>query len=361
MLPPLWVAALMLPLILQALPAQAGDEWHWSANGNTQLDWNRIDEQDRSSSLSGIRRSRFAVGLKASNGFDAKVEYDVHGEALTDIYVRWRPNDQHSLRVGQFKQPINLEELTSDRHSTFLELALPNSFAVSRRLGLEYGYASGSWRATISAYDSDALGRNSGGGLGARLLWAPINRAGSVLHFGLAATTETPDSGSARFSSRSEASNFSPRRLDTGSIPAVSTIHRRGLEALWIEGPWSLQGEYLRTDVARSGASDLGFDGSYVQISWFASGDHRGYQDGVVDGPDLGEDQRAFELGLRLSHLHLDDAFVRGGNSRNWTAGMTWYINKNVRLMANYVLVEGERGGHVIDPNIHETRIQLSY
>lgn len=357
----LLASSITVTLALTALPAHAEGDWRWSANGNTHLDWNRIDDQDQTTSNSGIRRSRLALGLKAPNGFDAKVEYDVNTDAWTDMYVRWRPNANHSLRLGQYKQPIYLDELTSDRYTMFMEQALPSSFSIARRLGAEYVYATGPWRATVSAFDSNDQGRNGGGGLGARLTFAPVNSGASVLHFGLAATSESPDSDSARFNSRAEASNFSPRRFDTGSIAGVSDIRRTGLEALWIEGPWSLQGEYLRADVSRSGNSDLGFDGWYMEASWFPSGDHRRYKEGAVDGPDLGEDARAFELALRVSHLDLDDGNIRGGNTTNVTAGATWYLNKNVRLIANYVHVDGELGSAVVDPNILEARIQLSY
>ncbi|MCP5473914.1 MAG: hypothetical protein H7A19_03640 [Rhodanobacteraceae bacterium] len=360
MLPRVIACALISNLALTSLPARA-DDWKWSANGNTHLDWNRTNEGDQSTSLSGIRRSRIAVGVKAPNGFDAKAEYDVHSDVWTDMFIRWRPNANHAVRVGQYKQPLYLDEQTSDRYTMFMEQGLPSSFSIARRLGVEYVYARGPWRATVSTYDSDAEGRNGGTGLGARVVWAPINTETSVVHFGLAATTEAPDSKSARFNSRSEASNFSPRRFDTGSIAGVSDIRRTGLEALWIEGSWSVQGEYLRADLARSGASDLSFDGWYVQTSWFPSGDRRGYKEGAIDGPVLGEDGRAFELALRVSHLDLDDGLVRGGNTINVTAGATWYLNKNVRLVANYVHVDGERGSAIVDPNILETRIQLSY
>jgi phosphate-selective porin OprO and OprP len=353
--------SLALPCLLTALPAHADDDWHWSANGNTHLDMNRIDDQGDTNAASGIRRARLAVGVKAPSGFDAKAEYDVYFNTWTDVYLRWRPNSTHSVRLGQYKQPIYLDELTSDRYTMFMEQGLPSSFAIARRIGAEYVYAQGPWRATVSVFDGNSLGLEGGGGLGSRLVWAPINSGASVLHFAVAATTEGPESERARFNSRAEASNFSPRRFDTGAIADVSDIRRTGLEALWIEGPWSLQGEYLRADINRSHTSDLGFDGWYAQASWFPSGDHRGYKEGAVDGPDLGADHQALELALRVSHLDLDDGDIHGGSSTNWTAGATWYVNSNVRLVANYVHVDGDRRGTVVDPNVLEARIQLSY
>lgn len=357
----LLASSITLTLAMNAFPAYAESDWRWSAAGNTHLDWNRIDDQDQTTSNSGIRRARLAVSLKAPQGFDAKVEYDVYANVWTDMFVRWRPSANHSLRLGQYKQPLYLDELTSDRYTMFMEQGLPSSFAIARRLGLEYGYTDGPWRATVSAYDGNAQGREGGSGLAARLTWAPINNGNSVLHFGLAAASEEPDDRVARFNSRAEASNFSPRRFDTGTITDVSKIRRTGLEALWIEGPWSVQGEYLRSDLSRSGSSDLAFDGWYLETSWFPSGDRRGYKDGAIDRPDLGDDKRAFELALRVSHLNLEDGLVRGGDTTDFTVGATWYVNPNVRLVANYIRVDGERGSAAVDPNILEARIQLSY
>ncbi len=342
------------------LPAAASD-WQWAVNGNFQYDHLRLDDEDRLSSDGAVRRSRLALSVKAPTGLDAKAEFDAFNNVWTDAFVRWRPNAKHAFRVGQFKQPIYLDELSSDRSTMFMEQGLPGSFAIARRMGVDYTYGAGVWRASLSAFRGNLAGLQRGQGWGGRLVWAPRNRAGEALHLAAAASNENPDSDSARFSSRAEASNFASTRFDTRTIAGVERIARVGLEALWIGGPWSVQSEYLRTNLRRNVGADLSFDGWYLQASWFLGSDHRAYKDGVIEAPNLGEDGSALELAVRLSMLDLDDQSVLGGNTRNLTLGANWYINKHVRLMLNYVRVDGQRGSAQVQPNILESRLQLTF
>ena len=46
---------------------------------------------------------------------------------------------------------------------------------------------------------------------------------------------------------------------------------------------------------------------------------------------------------MRWSTLDLVDAGVAGGESDNITAGLNWYLNRNIRLVFNFVNVDGKR------------------
>lgn len=346
-------------LLLGGQAAPAGD-WQAAVNGNLQFDSNRFDEEDSSYALSGVRRSRLAVSVKAPAGFDAKAEFDVHANVWTDAYVRWKSAAGHSVRVGQYKQPMYQDELTSDKATTFIEPAAPGSLGIARRLGAEYSYVAKQWRIAVSAYDGNLAGKLQGSGLAARAVWTPLAEPGRLLHLAVAVADEDPADGRARFSSRVEAANFAPTRLDTGTLTGVDGIRRSGIEGIWIHGPFSVQAEYLRANVERNSASSS-LDGWYAQASWFPTGEHRGYKDGSIDLPALGEDGRALELALRVSELDLDDAAIAGGHSTQWTAGATWYVNNHVRILGNWVHVDGTRRAVGISPNILEGRVQVVF
>lgn len=352
-----------LPVLLMScgdsLAAQSPD-WQLAIGGNFHYDWLRTDENDTLNQIGGVRRSRLSLALKAPAGFDAKLEYDVFPNTWTDAFARWR-GQGHSVRIGQFKQPMYLEELTSDRYTMFLEQGMPSSFALARRLGAEYSYATPQWRFAASSYDGNLRGQLQGTGVVTRVVYTPWADPGQVLHLGLSLGSESPDGDSARFSSRVEASGIGRTRLDTGTLAGVDRIRRSGVEALWIHGPWTLQGEYLRSDLSRNSAADSGLDGWYAEAGWFVSGDHTSYKDGAIDAPDIGEDGRALELAVRVSELNLDDGTVRGGDSRNFSLGANWYLSKHVRLTANYVHVDGERRDVPVEPDILEARVMLTF
>lgn len=351
----------LLPLCLTILATDArASDWQFAIGGNMQYDWLRTDEAERLQQSGDIRRTRVSLGLKSPAGFDAKFEFDVHANTVTDAFLRWR-GGPHSVRVGQYKQPMFLEELTSDRYTLFMEQGLPGAFALARRLGVEYAWAKAHWRFAASAFDGNLRGLQKGSGAVGRAVYTPWMEAGQVLHIGASVASESPDGELARFSSRVEQSGIGRTRLDTGTLAGVDRIRRAGLEVLLIQGPWTLQGEYLRADLSRTMAEDVGLHGWYLQAGWYLGGDHASYKDGAVDAPDLGEDGRAFEIAARVSGLDLDDAAVRGGDTRNLTLGANWYLGKHLRLTGNYVHVDGERRGTDVDPDVLEARVVLTF
>ncbi|MNV78863.1 Phosphate-selective porin O and P [compost metagenome] len=52
---------------------------------------------------------------------------------------------------------------------------------------------------------------------------------------------------------------------------------------------------------------------------------------------------------------------LRGGKQKDWTLGLNWYIGQHFKLQANYVLVDSERRGVELDPNITELRMQVYF
>ena len=86
-----------------------------------------------------------------------------------------------------------------------------------------------------------------------------------------------------------------------------------------------------------------------MQGAWTITGESRGYEfdgfsggsfknpkpDGIVGKGGIG----AWELALRYSQLNLNSNEFRGGNEKNFTAGLNWYATPNFKFMANYVNV----------------------
>lgn len=57
---------------------------------------------------------------------------------------------------------------------------------------------------------------------------------------------------------------------------------------------------------------------------------------GVLDGPDFKRRRGAIELAARYSRLDLNDATIHHGVGRALTGGANWYLNQNIRIMADY-------------------------
>jgi len=284
-----------------------------------------------------------------------KAQYDFAGgdADFKDVYVGIVDLPFGNIRVGHFKEPFSLEELTSSKYLTFLERALPNAFAPGRNTGImlhgnalahsdpRMTWAVGVFRDTPDDGDvQDDVGYNFTG----RVTWLPWyeDSGRTMLHLGGAYSHRNPNDDMARFDSRPEA-HLTDRFVDTGTFVS-DDVDMVGLEAAWVSGPLSIQGEYMFTNADIASSAD--FHGYYAQISYFLTGEYRRYKptEGTFSRIKPNENYNysgggrgAWEFALRYSGLDLSDSGIVGGQLHDITAALNWYLNPNTRVMWNYV------------------------
>lgn len=263
-----------------------------------------------------------------------------------------------NVRVGHFKEPFLLDELTSSKYITFLERATPAAFAPSRNSGVmvmnELVDGRVSWQAGafLTTDDYGAKTGDDGYSLAARVAGLVVGESNGdrVVHLGASVNYRAPEGATIRFRSRPEV-HLSDRLVDTGTIDAESLL-LVGAELGGVFGPTHVAGEYVVASVtspegdAREDGGDPSFSGFYVQAGYFLTGEHRAYKGGAwgrnkpstnfLDDGGLG----AWELAARYSSLDLndEDADIEGGKMDNITLGLNWYHHANARMMFNYVM-----------------------
>jgi phosphate-selective porin OprO/OprP len=261
-----------------------------------------------------------------------------------------------TFRVGHFKEPLSLDQLTSDSYTMFIERSVMDAFAPGRNTGFmvqnapleqRMTWAVGAFRETDdttgNGFSDDATYNLTGRVTG--LPWYE-SHGEKLLHLGLSASQRFKDDTSARFSQRPEVRLGNPNYVDTGDIPADG-VQLITPELALVYGPFSLQAEYTHGFLqGDEGGDDADFYGLYAEASWFVTGESRPYKtaEGVFDrvAPaknfDLHGGPGAWELALRYSRLDLDDSGIEGGRLDDGTVGVNWYLNPNVRTSFNYVL-----------------------
>ena len=147
--------------------------------------------------------------------------------------------------------------------------------------------------------------------------------------------------------------------ISTDAIANVSGAQVYGVEAAGTYGPLFFQGEYYWFNVERNaatglppfGAPNLNFEGGYVQASFVLTGETHRYNPaaaayyGVVPEHPFslaGGGWGAWEIAGRVSTIDLNDQLgtttgIAGGRQTIYTAGLNWYVNRNVRFMFDYL------------------------
>ncbi len=313
---------------------------------------------------------------------------DTHDVILRDALIRYNGFQSFKITTGQYKLPFGFEQQISTKHTTFMERGLINVFAPGRLIGLAAKTVGKTWTGAVGTagqpVDSDVPDEgDEGWGLITRWTFAPFYSETQALHLGVAALhRHTNDKGVVRFSTRPESYVTDVKYLDTGPINNVENFNRYGFEAATVFGPFSLQGEYMLLDFDREDQSpgdspDIKIGGWYVYASWFITGESRPYNQkaGNFGGIKPKRKSGAWEVAVRYSTLDLNDGDITGGEEKNITVGINWYINPQVRLMANYVIVDNDEfananglvhaNGTVVkgddDPRIFQTRVQLEF
>jgi phosphate-selective porin OprO/OprP len=306
-----------------------------------------------------VRRAWIESYLTLVNSVELAFQYDFNSERrpINDAVIAYRGIDPVVVTFGNFKEPFSLQQLGSNNDTTFVERALSDALVPSRNTGFGIGAHGQRWTAAAGAFGGNInTGVESEGVAGTgRVTYAPILEDNHVLHLGLSGSYRAYDrqDASVSFSTKPEAYVFQASLLDTGEIESTTSLARLGLEAAYQVGPVRLQGEYVLAEVGRGAtASDPVFQGGYVEASWILNGPGRRYalapsygaNYAVFKGVSVPDSERVglggigvFELAGRFSTLDLKSGGIRGGVERNWTAGLNWYPETNMRLMANYI------------------------
>jgi len=322
------------------------------------------------------RRKYLGFYVKKPGVYDATVYYDFQSRQWQDVFARLQSralfgDDYGALRFGQSKTPVSFEGVTTSTQTTFIELALPSQAVYeNRRVGVDWAIQRPHWLASLGYYGQNLTAKNRGHTLAARAAWVPIHAPTNVLHLGLAVSQERPyglvnalgvqQPATASFKAPPEAGLTTVSLVSSGTLTNVDHINRLGVEELWIDGPWSVQGEYLRArtsfDVPKPAYN---LDGYYVFGSWVLTGESRQYHDGNVSNVIPSHGWGAVEFAVRYSELNLNDGRVLGGREHDWTAGANWYLGTHLRLQANVIRAFSSRKGLVVDPHIVEVRAEI--
>lgn len=328
-----------------------------------------------------VRRARFTFHRKVSQKWVVKGSAEVSQDdfEIKDIYGLYKGLSFGSIRIGSQKEPFSLQEMTSSRFTPLMERGLiVDALSPGRNVGVtvysQRDKVTGQIGFFGGGFDQDDI-QATGAALAGRITRHFINTDQHIFHTGLSAAYRKLGTTPPQFRSRPESGVTNNYMVDTGDIENAEDVSRLGLEAAYVNGSLTLQGEYILGRVGReAGLSSLTFDGWYVHGSWFITGESRTYRVGTgtfgrvfPSAPFTfkGGGRGAWELAARVSRADLTDRDIIGGRETNISFGLNWHLREYVVVMANVIkVVDIDRPGSSFDNddiNIYQVRLQLEF
>lgn len=352
-----------------------------------------------------LRRARLGVEGTFFKLWDYKFEYDFSrgngsvASGITDAYIRLNVTKPFSIKAGSFKEPFSLEEAASNRYLTFIERHMSvNSFVDNPntyKTGIGVNYAVprfqfgvafqtepiGSWSAASTSVNSAGnVNRNNGSGDSG---WESIGRITGrpwmedetrFLHAGISAghtvvntqyqangtinvgPNQTAGGGGMAFfafpGTNVDRTNF----LNTGNLSVgnkgepgsrrIDSYDRFGAEGWLVHGPFSVQGEYLRTNINGPGYDDEHFTGYYGFASYFLTGESKAYhvRNGAANRIKPrqnfqwnGSGWGAWEIAAGYDYINLNCGVIRGGQADMVRFALNWYPHPNIKIQNNII------------------------
>ena len=323
----------------------------------------------------GFRRARLAATGQVTERTAYLMEFDfAQSQArFVDVWMQFLETPLGNIRIGRYRQPMGMTELTSVRELPFLER--PTLFALSpfRQTGIMFFDTALDERMTWAwsgyRYLSDNYGNvyaDTGGyGVATRITALPIDYGDcGLVHLGLDYSYNDPGRDEVLFVSTNEfvASQNPSLGLPglsvlpiTGTPPFVNTgfMPTRHTNIFNVEGAASwgrllLQSEARWAQVELTDGTTNTFPGAYVHLRYVLSGETISYnrQNGVFGRVKPAQPADlwcgywgAWELAARVSYIDLNGIGNPGPGRRltNVTLGLNWYLSGHTKFQFNYI------------------------
>ncbi len=290
--------------------------------------------------------------------------------SIVDAYVDLRLDSAYTVRAGKFTSPVGLERLQSSSALADIERALPSELAPNRDIGIQLhgdvaegrvSYALGVFNGTVDGRDAATSNPDNGFEYAGRVFVEPFKNEDSAwagLGFGMGASVGDKQGSGNDFLPRYRTPGQVQFFNYLGTVLADGRQSRLSPQGYYYRNGFGLLAEYIvsRQEVNLGGVRDeFSHKAWQATASYVLTGEDASYRGAVKPSQPLNPGQGgwgAFELVGRYGVLEVDeDAFplfadpaLSASEASSWTLGLNWYLNSNLKLVANYLQTRLEGG-----------------
>lgn len=374
-------------------------------------DTNNLHQFGHIQNDSGFRRTRLAaVGDVSENvSYMLEMDFSFPGRpSFMDVWLDIQKIDYlGNVKVGQWRQPFGMDELTSVRELTFLERPLMFGMAPFRETGVGFHdnneQKSVTWAGSVFTFPADAWGGsygNKGGGSAARITAVPWYEedGNQVVHFGVDHSFTVAGPAGAAYRNTNEygspfgsaASAIFPGTVPggtagaTGDVPffintnplnyQYANLINAEFAGVYNHFHWQseLRYSFLEGVTGNGHVGNIVIPAVYVQGAYLLTGEVRPYNkvNGVLGRitplRPFGQcgGIGAWEVAARYDYIDFNSSapfsapaiasvgtiglggvtpISFGGGMNNVTLGVNWYLNKFAKFQINYMIGEVDR------------------
>jgi phosphate-selective porin OprO/OprP len=327
----------------------------------------------------GLRRARIGAEghFSPESRYVGELDLATGQVVIRDLYLGLgKVSDQGEFKFGHLREPFSLEGGTSANTFAFMERSLINVLDPARNWGVAYVKCGDDELWTVSGgvfasgTDSNDFLYGQGSTTDFTAKWTGLawyeNQGRNLMHFGLVLSERIANKGLITVNEQPQ----SPL-LDVGDssnspfipklkIPATDQ-QLANLQWAYVRDSFWAQAEWYGTLIDQIGGGTIFFHGSYLDLGYFLTGEHRKYLTNAgLFGPvsvrrpfvadpfskSAAEEMGygAFEATCRISYADFIDGNTPGGppgtpvgvQTPMTTIGMNWYLADHLRLMFNY-------------------------
>ena len=252
---------------------------------------------------------------------------------------------KYLVKFGNIKIPFSMEGYSSSKYITFLERSLGDDFLIGRKFGGELFlsnklgnfYTNLFFSSFSNSFDDKLANKVEKEGKSIRATFAYKFHKHHILSIGAGYLTQEYHGLKVKFSQPME-STLTRNKYVHVKIKHVSTINLANFELFYMYNKFAFQTEFLKVDV-NALKDNYSFNSYYLEGSYFLVGDGKRFKLKTSTLANVKPSNKgAVEVAFRYSQIDLNNKDEHGGREINYTSGVNWYLSKNFKIAANYVV-----------------------
>lgn len=373
---------ILIAVLLTSMSIFAQDlDYKYDFSGRFEYDIGQVELANDKYNESELRRAKLSHdGSFYDKSLFYEVEVDLANYAnddeendeieYKDIFLGYQNKSdwlEYRVKMGNIKVPFSFDFYSGSKYSAFMESPLTDTFTQSRKLGIETLLSKkidnqrvnlflGAFKNSIDEENENEEQKTR---YALRGTYDYKFSKNHLLHFGASYLYSDIDGDNVKYKQDAE-SNLVQEKYVSTNVKNVNTTQDVSIEALYINNSFNFQSEYMQSNVDAQ-SDTYTFDGYYAQAGYFLFGSSKKFKPSTSKFSSKNIKNNEVELAFRYSYIDLNDKDELGGTQKDYNFAVNWYINKNLKLMGNYVMAYPDSDKYNGDFNVLQARAVLSF